>query len=362
MTNEKTYCDPFNWVIKLNNKGTPFKNSAVSICCPHTEVKARNLAELLPIYYCAKYGGSFICACEANWFRQFGRSRLDQRLREASIAEKVCVACRGGEDIVKRYGGSLFSRRHWREISKRHTELFIKRRDQQRIEQNHLISLDHLLRNALWQDIAEGRFNKILSNPPLGLEIIEARNSHEMQFYEKARWKGVRAMLEKEYRKGKSILIGDSLRVLSEFVSMQDKVEVERFKLEREAENLVREARGIPLIGQGWVSETELFNLVKDVAGKLEVVQHARPPWLALQHLDVYVPAWSLAIEYQGEQHDQPISFFGGEVGLKKRKELDLRKYELCKSNSIRLIYFYPNDEMSLSAVEKAISLVMAES
>jgi hypothetical protein len=95
MTNEKTYCDPFNWVIKLNNKGTPFKNSAVSICCPHTEVKARNLAELLPIYYCAKYGGSFICACEANWFRQFGRSRLDQRLREASIAEKICVACRG---------------------------------------------------------------------------------------------------------------------------------------------------------------------------------------------------------------------------------------------------------------------------
>lgn len=118
----------------------------------------------------------------------------------------------------------------------------------------------------------------------------------------------------------------------------------ERFVLEavrlltRESEDMLRDKRGLPRIGEGWVSETDLFYQIKAAFPQYDVIQHARPEWLSPQHLDVFVPEISVAIEYQGVQHDQPVAFFGGKRGFEASKKRDARKRKLCKANGVRLI------------------------
>jgi len=106
----------------------------------------------------------------------------------------------------------------------------------------------------------------------------------------------------------------------------------------REAENRVREREGLPRIGEGWVSEAALLQLVKDTFPTEQVVHHARPSWLGRQHIDIFLPKRNVAIEYQGKQHFEPIDFFGGWGGLRKAQERDRRKCELCAQNGVRLI------------------------
>lgn len=117
--------------------------------------------------------------------------------------------------------------------------------------------------------------------------------------------------------------------------------EMERFAgtITREAENTVREEMGIPKIGEGWIAEIDLYHKIDDWLCDMEVIHHARPDWLGSQHLDIYIPAWKVAVEYQGLQHDQPVEFFGGDEALKERQILDARKMKLCTRNGIRLIY-----------------------
>lgn len=111
----------------------------------------------------------------------------------------------------------------------------------------------------------------------------------------------------------------------------------------RESENTVREEMDIPKIGEGWVSETELYYLVRKAFPKEYIIHHGRPSWLGRQHLDIYFPEKNIGIEYQGIQHDQPVDLFGGQKALKYRQKLDNRKKERCKKNKCDLIYVYPN-------------------
>jgi hypothetical protein len=46
----------------------------------------------------------------------------------------------------------------------------------------------------------------------------------------------------------------------------------------------------------------------------------------------------SIAIEYQGVQHDQPVDFLGGPEAFEKTKIRDARKRRLCKRNGVLLI------------------------
>lgn len=87
-----------------------------------------------------------------------------------------------------------------------------------------------------------------------------------------------------------------------------------------------------------WVSEYRLFILVKSIYP--DAVFQFRADWLGKQSLDIYIPSISLAIEYQGIQHFEAISFFGGEEKLKERIELDQKKRMLCSENKVKLIEF----------------------
>lgn len=108
-------------------------------------------------------------------------------------------------------------------------------------------------------------------------------------------------------------------------------------------QNRFRVSKGIPKIGEGWVSETELFYKIKEYFSKVEVKQHGRTKWLGKQHIDIWIPKYRIGIEYQGEQHQKPIEFFGGEDGFIKNKERDERKKRLFKENNSSLVEVFPN-------------------
>ena len=112
-----------------------------------------------------------------------------------------------------------------------------------------------------------------------------------------------------------------------------------------EIANLVRVEKGLPKIGEGWISETRLFYAIKEAFDFTIVLHHASPGWLGLQHFDIFIPEFSIAIEYQGIQHSKPIDFFGGEEAFIKNKERDERKKQLCALNNCTLIYAFPEDK-----------------
>ena len=119
----------------------------------------------------------------------------------------------------------------------------------------------------------------------------------------------------------------------------------------REAENLLRENHGVPRIGEGWISETELFWLVQQTFPDAQ--QHASPKWLKPQHLDIFIHSKKLAFEYQGRQHYEPIEFFGGQEAFESTIKRDKLKARKCKKNDVVLIlwkYTEPIDQSTLLA------------
>ncbi|MCB0748810.1 MAG: hypothetical protein KDC90_15220, partial [Ignavibacteriae bacterium] len=114
--------------------------------------------------------------------------------------------------------------------------------------------------------------------------------------------------------------------------------------LMRKAENLLREKHDLPKVGEGWISETQLYYSIKEAFPQTEVVHHGRPNWLGRQHLDIWLPRWKIAVEYHGLQHFQPVDFFGGNDVFEATKERDERKQRLCEDNNVTLIIATSDD------------------
>lgn len=106
----------------------------------------------------------------------------------------------------------------------------------------------------------------------------------------------------------------------------------------REIENILRITKGLPKIGEGWISETTLYYEIKNALPDFEVIQHGKPIWLGRQHFDIWIPEINCAVEFQGQQHDEPIGFFGGEVAFKKNQNRDQMKREKSEFNKTLLI------------------------
>lgn len=98
--------------------------------------------------------------------------------------------------------------------------------------------------------------------------------------------------------------------------------------------NLIKDKK----IKSKWKSEQLLFRVIAEFFN--DAIYQYHDDWLDRQTLDIYIPSLKLGIEYQGEQHFNEISVFGGEEGLKKTKERDIRKKSLCKKNGIKLMYW----------------------
>lgn len=95
-----------------------------------------------------------------------------------------------------------------------------------------------------------------------------------------------------------------------------------------------------------WKSEKSLFDVVKKHFKDFDILRHAQPIWLEPQHLDIFLPELSLAIEYMGEQHYRPVEYFGGTEGFEKTIYRDKRKAEICKKVGINLVYVRFDDDI----------------
>jgi hypothetical protein len=85
-----------------------------------------------------------------------------------------------------------------------------------------------------------------------------------------------------------------------------------------------------------WQHETQLADLVKILLP--DAIREFSPSWLGGKRLDNYVHSQRFAFEYQGEQHYQPMSHYGGAKRLASRQLQDQRKRELCALNGVTLI------------------------
>jgi len=123
------------------------------------------------------------------------------------------------------------------------------------------------------------------------------------------------------------------------------------------AEDIYREKIGMPKVGEGWISETELFYKITKNFKEFNIVHHGKPKWLGRQHIDIYFTELNIAIEYQGSQHYEPTDFFGGIEAFERTKERDENKRKLCLENNCELIYVnerYEFEEIKLK-IEQAI-------
>ncbi len=127
------------------------------------------------------------------------------------------------------------------------------------------------------------------------------------------------------------------------------------------AEDAFRHDRSIPEIGaSGWISELALLDLFRAIWS--DAKHQWRPRFLGRQSIDIYIPEINLAVEYQGQQHYEPVAPFGGEEGFKNAQVRDERKRLLLKANNVRLLE-WPYDrpityeEMELKLSEIGISL-----
>jgi hypothetical protein len=128
-------------------------------------------------------------------------------------------------------------------------------------------------------------------------------------------------------------------------------------RLLRESENALREKLGLPLIGEGWINETDLYYKIKNIFPSYIILQHGRPKWLGLQHFDIYFSDLNIAIEYQGIQHFEEIEIFGGKEALAKAQLNDQIKRDKCNKHDCILIEILPNTEFCVvqDKIQKAI-------
>ena len=99
---------------------------------------------------------------------------------------------------------------------------------------------------------------------------------------------------------------------------------------------------GCPECGRNDISELKFTTIIKNEFKN--VISQYKPLFLKTnkkpQSLDIYLPDYNVAIEYQGREHFKPISRYGGTKEFEKVIERDRRKFELCKKNNVKIFYF----------------------
>lgn len=87
-----------------------------------------------------------------------------------------------------------------------------------------------------------------------------------------------------------------------------------------------------------WKSEYSLFVLIRKFV--VDATYQYRADWLGQQSFDIYLPSQKIAIEYQGKQHYDAISAFGGETDLEYNAFRDNKKQLLAEANGVKIIYW----------------------
>lgn len=116
-----------------------------------------------------------------------------------------------------------------------------------------------------------------------------------------------------------------------------------------------RVAFGFKRVGEGWVSETMLFRIVQGLWPDVRLIRHYRPDWLDGLELDIYAPALNVGIEYQGEQHSEPVEHWGGAAALERQQLRDAKKKALCEKQGCRLVEVLAGTELTAGAIGRLL-------
>ena len=123
----------------------------------------------------------------------------------------------------------------------------------------------------------------------------------------------------------------------------------------KELENELRVKFGYPKIGEKWISETILYQIIKELFSEREILFHYRGKELCGLEIDIFIPSLKLGFEYQGEQHYKAIEHWGGKKGLEKRIINDKKKKKLCEINGYHLIEIFYHDALTNTTVVNKI-------
>lgn len=127
-------------------------------------------------------------------------------------------------------------------------------------------------------------------------------------------------------------------------VRIQERIsEKKKHKLNLLYSEMIKEKR----VPTKWSNEYKLFSIISNFVDG--TIYQYRPSWLGNQSFDIFLPSNNIAIEYQGKQHYEPVSFFGGDESLEENQKRDERKRNLAEINDVKIIewrYDMPvNDE-----------------
>ncbi len=121
----------------------------------------------------------------------------------------------------------------------------------------------------------------------------------------------------------------------------------------------MREKLGIPRVGEGWVSEMNLYRIIQSIFPEYEVIHQGSPDWLGRQRFDVYVPELKMAVEYNGQQHYRAVKLFGGQQGFEATQIRDQEKREKAKKAGVTLIEFRYDEDITLENVKKRVAALL---
>jgi len=95
------------------------------------------------------------------------------------------------------------------------------------------------------------------------------------------------------------------------------------------------------------ISETKMYEIIKEIFKGLESIRGYRPKWLNKMELDVYIPSYNIGFEYQGIQHFKPKEYFGGKIAYKEQLKRDKIKKSICAKRGVKLIYINYEEDLS---------------
>jgi hypothetical protein len=173
------------------------------------------------------------------------------------------------------------------------------------------------------------------------------------------------AEFRSRYNLGWEVLYGRSTEFdklypeLEEMRDLRRALTRQKDQIQRFVEERLRRSLGFPLHGKTGGSELILHWIVSALFHPAEVLRHSRPAFLNGLELDIFVPAFRLAIEYQGEQHYKPLSHLGGAAQLEQVQKRDKMKLELCAANGIDLRLFTVADKLTEDYVAKRLADIL---
>lgn len=139
------------------------------------------------------------------------------------------------------------------------------------------------------------------------------------------------------------------------FKIQESEPEKQKRKIMNIVEDEVRLKFNHKKIGESWVNETILYNIIKNLYPSSSVFRHYRPIFLEGLEFDVFIQELNLAIEYQGIQHFKSFKHLGGDKAFEKLKIRDAKKVEICKKYGISLLFFSYEEHLSEKYVESKI-------